>query len=117
MGYIHTIKDLTISSVIKNWGQLQTQSTALVKDGQGALTLTAANTYAGGTYLDSGTLVVGASSGAPGISAVMLNGGTLTSSLASVTIPAIIAGVGPQTIVRPLVALLEASARSPPPAN
>jgi fibronectin-binding autotransporter adhesin len=81
---------LTQSTLISGAG-------SLIKDGTDALTLTGANTYAGNTTLNAGTLVVGNNS-ALGTGAVALNSGTLTSSANSSNDPlitnAIIAGGG-----------------------
>ena len=63
-GYIHTISNLTINSVIPNAGNPPAgASTRLIKDGPGTLTLTAVNTYSLGTILNAGTLMIANSSG------------------------------------------------------
>jgi fibronectin-binding autotransporter adhesin len=54
-------------------------SLALTKDGTGALTLSGASTYSGGTTLNSGKLTV-ANSEAIGTGALTLNGGTLSNA-------------------------------------
>jgi autotransporter-associated beta strand protein len=51
--------DLTVSGVIS--GGIVGVTTALTKTGAGALTLTAANTYAGNTYIKAGSLFVSGS--------------------------------------------------------
>ncbi|MBW8782917.1 MAG: autotransporter-associated beta strand repeat-containing protein [Verrucomicrobia bacterium] len=65
---------LTISSVIGDNG-----TSSLTKSGAGTLTLSGANTYAGGTTINAGTVTVGNAS-AFGTSTVTLNGGTLTNN-------------------------------------
>jgi len=67
---------LTISAVIQSSGGTPL---SLVKQGSGTLTLSAANTYAGGTTVSGGTLAVSANSGATplGSGAVTMTGGTL----------------------------------------
>ena len=94
-GFIHVMNNsLTLGVPIAGSG---TTMTAVVKDGSGNLTLTASNTYLGGTYLDAGTLTLGAAAALSSQAPLYLNGGTLTSSV-STTLGEIIAGVGPHTI-------------------
>ena len=54
-GFIHTISDLTVGSAIVDVGTGGAIG-RLVKDGPGQLTLTGANTYSGGTFVNVGTL-------------------------------------------------------------
>lgn len=62
--------DLSIDVPVSNGG--------LVKEGNGTLQLTATNTYAGGTTVNAGTLVVSNTIGsATGFGAVTVNGGSL----------------------------------------
>ncbi len=61
--------DTQVSSVITNG--------ALIKAGAGVLSLTANNTYAGGTTINAGTLAIGPSGSLLSGSAVILGGGTL----------------------------------------
>ncbi len=69
---------------------------SLVKNGPGMLTLSAVNTYSGGTVLNSGVIVLGddtSNTGALGSGLVTLNGGTLrylnsTSNSESTSVPA-----------------------------
>ena len=57
---------------------IATGTGTLTKDGSGILTLSAANTYSGGTILSAGTLVLGNSSAlGPTTSSLTVNGGTL----------------------------------------
>ncbi len=67
---------LTVSGVVSG-----TATTAgLTKDGPGTLTLTGANTYAGGTTVAAGTLALGATGALPTASPVVLAGGTLATA-------------------------------------
>ncbi|MEE2951865.1 MAG: DUF4347 domain-containing protein [Pseudomonadota bacterium] len=61
---------ITISAPISGTG-------SLVKEGAGALTLSGANTYTGGTTLNAGTLTLGSGSALADSGAVMVAGGTL----------------------------------------
>ncbi len=67
----------------------------LFKTGAGTLTLTGANTYAGGTTINAGTLQAGAggAAGSPGTGAIVDNG-ALVYNLTSLTIGAPISGTG-----------------------
>jgi autotransporter-associated beta strand protein len=60
--------DLTLTGTVSNG--------TLVKAGPGVLSLNKANTYAGGTTVNAGTLVAGVAGGVPS-GAVTVNGGTL----------------------------------------
>jgi autotransporter-associated beta strand protein len=65
-----TVSEGTMTGTITGAGAM------LVKDGPGVLTLTAANTYAGGTWIHAGTLIVEHEDGL-GTGPVTVNGGTL----------------------------------------
>jgi autotransporter-associated beta strand protein len=68
-------------------GLLAGATGSLIKASSGTLTLSAANTYGGGTTVNLGTLIVG-NAGALGTGAVTVNGGTLdlnTTNIAQVT--------------------------------
>ena len=73
---------VTINSVIANNGA--GNLTKLVKSGAGALTLTAANTYSGGTVVDQGTVTINATAGAGTVviptGGITLNNANLTMS-------------------------------------
>jgi fibronectin-binding autotransporter adhesin len=58
---------------------------ALTKNGSGTLVLSASNTYAGGTTLNNGVLVLNNNS-ALGSASLTINGGTLDSTVAGVTL-------------------------------
>ena len=77
---------ITIHSVIKDSG-IGTATTSLVKAGATGLTLTAANTYTGGTVVNQGTLTITATAGAGTIvipaGGITLNNASLTSSNAN----------------------------------
>ncbi|MCW6507581.1 autotransporter outer membrane beta-barrel domain-containing protein [Lichenifustis flavocetrariae] len=68
-------------------GTLQDGATALTltKDGTGALTLSGANTYSGGTFLDSGEIVVGSGT-ALGTGLLSMAGGTTLGFADSLTL-------------------------------
>ncbi len=68
---------LTIASIIAD----NTTATALTKAGPGLLVLSGPNTYTGGTYIDGGSVVVGADSNLGGNGTITLNGGTLRPSV------------------------------------
>lgn len=77
----HNQNTVTIHSVIANNGL--GNLTRLVKSGAGGLTLTAANTYTGGTIVDQGTLTINATAGAGTIvipGDLILNNANLTMS-------------------------------------
>jgi len=100
-GFIHTIKDLTINSVIQNYGSDMLHESGLVKDGPGTLTLTASNTYSFTTTVNAGTLNLANPNGSAKTIAggLVLNGGTLTTTGSLQTIGGgIAAGFGPNTI-------------------
>jgi len=83
----------TINSAITGSGM------ALVKSGGGTITSAGTNTYTGGTYVDQGTLTLGAT-GTLGSGGIFVNGGTLTQA-AGGTIPSqavTIAGAGTLTL-------------------
>lgn len=71
---------LTIAGVIANESHTVTTASALIKTGSGTLVLSAVNTYAGGTYLNGGTLEAGIASAT----------GTLTSGAAALANPFVI---------------------------
>ena len=88
-GFIHTLNNLTLNAPIIDTVPTGTSftPTAVVKDGQGNLTITASQSYSGGTYLNAGTLTLAVgNSGSPtfvnGVNAVaiILHGGTLTTA-------------------------------------
>ena len=58
---------------------------SVTKDGLGALVLTAANTYAGGTVLNAGTLTVNGAQ-ALGLGNVVVNGGILNADPQSINV-------------------------------
>jgi fibronectin-binding autotransporter adhesin len=71
-------ESFTLSSVVSDTGG---NANSLLKTGAGTVTLTANNTYTGGTTINSGTLEVSGASGAlSATSAVNINGGTLSLS-------------------------------------
>jgi filamentous hemagglutinin family protein len=61
-------------------------SLALVKEGTGQLTLSAANTYSGGTTINSGAKVIVANNAALGVGDLHLYGGTLQAGASAVTL-------------------------------
>ena len=70
---------LTISAILGNSGA---NATALTKSGSSTLTLSGANTYTGGTYINAGTVSIGGDGNLGGTSsAVYLNGGTLANTV------------------------------------
>ena len=62
-----------------NTGAIATSTGGLTKDGSGTLTLSAANTYSGGTTLNTGTLNINNAS-AIGSGTLTINGGTLNNT-------------------------------------
>jgi autotransporter-associated beta strand protein len=71
-------RDMAFSGLIEGYGTLAAR---LQKVGKGALTLTDANTYTGGTQISGGTLVANNSSGsATGTGPLQINNGTLAGS-------------------------------------
>ena len=73
---------ITISAVIKN---SSAGMSSLVFSGAGQLTLTGANSYTGGTVLNSGTLNIGSSSALGASGTFTINGGTINNTVASPT--------------------------------
>jgi fibronectin-binding autotransporter adhesin len=71
------VNDLDVTGVVSNGG--------IIKNGLGALRLGAANTYAGGTTINAGTILIGHDS-ALGIGLLTVNGGTLQADGAARTI-------------------------------
>ncbi len=69
----------SFSGTIADGGALNLTGASLTKIGTGTLTLTGANTYSGGTVLDSGALAFG-NSQALGLGSVSVNDGTLESA-------------------------------------
>src|SRR5579862_2450214 len=67
---------ITINNIISNNGST---ASALTSTGTSTVILAGANTYSGGTFLDSGTLAVGNAT-ALGSGTLTMNGGTLTSA-------------------------------------
>jgi fibronectin-binding autotransporter adhesin len=61
---------VTVASTIGGLGSLQ-------QAGTGTLTLSGNNSYSGGTTVSAGTLTLGADDALPGVSSVVVNGGTL----------------------------------------
>ncbi len=89
---------LTITAPIANNGS---QAVALVKTGSNTLLLdTTANTYTGGTFLNSGTITAQniASLGAAA-NTLNLNGGTLTLNVSSTSATAALGGFGQNVVV------------------
>jgi autotransporter-associated beta strand protein len=88
----NTANTLTIGSIIAN----NTSATALTKSGAGQLILTGANTYTGSTFINGGTLQVGAGSTAGALgSGSMTDDGTVSFDLSSTyTQSAAISGTG-----------------------
>jgi fibronectin-binding autotransporter adhesin len=85
--------DLALANTTNTWtvnpgltmdvsGAISGTSAAITKNGTGTLTLSAANTYSGGTTLNSGTLIVGGGE-AIGTGTLTLNGGTLRTDTAA----------------------------------
>jgi autotransporter-associated beta strand protein len=70
---------LTVASLISGTG-------ALTQAGAGNLTLTAGNTYSGGTIINSGTLTLGATGVLASSSAITLNGGALWASVTNIAL-------------------------------
>jgi autotransporter-associated beta strand protein len=68
--------------ILNSSGGFGISSGSLVKNGGGKLTINNANTYAGGTTVSSGTLVLG-NANAIGTGLLTLNGGNLDSSVAN----------------------------------
>jgi len=74
---VNNAAGLTINSVITNNG---TGAVALTKSGSSTLTVSAVNTYTGGTTLNAGTLSFGTTSATIGTGPLTINGGTITSA-------------------------------------
>jgi autotransporter-associated beta strand protein len=98
---------LTIGAVIGN-NAADSQAVSLTKAGTGSLTLSGANTYSGGTFINSGTLIIGASStptsgtvisGPLGTGTVTLAGGTLSGGSARTIANAIFAAAGTSSTI------------------
>ncbi|MCI0335305.1 MAG: autotransporter-associated beta strand repeat-containing protein [Planctomycetes bacterium] len=77
------LNDLNVTGVVSNGG--------IIKNGPGALRLGAANTYAGGTTLNDGTILIGHNA-ALGTGQLTGNGGTLQSDGAARTIANAVTG-------------------------
>ncbi|MFD0893920.1 autotransporter-associated beta strand repeat-containing protein [Luteolibacter ambystomatis] len=71
-----------------------TSAISLVKSGAGTFTVTAANTYSGGTTISGGILQVGGSAGALGAGAVVNNANLTLARTATFTFPNAISGSG-----------------------
>ncbi|MEN9667608.1 MAG: hypothetical protein RLZZ326_3971, partial [Planctomycetota bacterium] len=69
-GSSYELQSGTVSAILAG-------SATLVKTGSGTVTLSAVNTYTGGTTITAGTLALGASNVLPDTGAVTVNGGTL----------------------------------------
>lgn len=74
-----------------------TSAISLVKSGAGTFTVTAANTYNGGTTINGGTLQVGGTAGALGAGAVVNNANLTLARTATFTFPNAISGTGSVT--------------------
>jgi fibronectin-binding autotransporter adhesin len=87
--------EVTLSGILKGTG-------GLAKAGAGTLLLTGANTYAGGTTVNSGTLRIGngGASGSVGTGAVLIAAGAslIYSRTDSLTVPGTISGTGAVSI-------------------
>lgn len=74
----------TLNYTIGSTGGFGISAGSLAKNGSGSVTITAANTYAGGTTLNAGTLNIGnASALGAAASAFTINGGTLDNAAGS----------------------------------
>ena len=71
------------------FGGALTGAGSLTKVGDGTLTLTGANAYAGATTIEAGTLALGADGALPAGSAVVFNGGALASGSFTNTLGAV----------------------------
>lgn len=77
----------TFSGILGGSSAGQGQNIALTKVGSGTLTLSGANTFTGGTTLSAGTLQLGsATTLSSSTGTITVNGGTLSSSVASTTL-------------------------------
>ncbi len=74
--------NITKDYVLNSTGSFGISSGSLVKNGAGKLTINNANTYAGGTTVNAGTLVLG-NANAIGTGLLTLNGGNLDSSVSN----------------------------------
>jgi autotransporter-associated beta strand protein len=72
--------DLNVTAVLANWLDVATNHGVLIKTGAGTMTLSATNTYTGGTRIENGTLAMGANNPLPNspvtIGAATLDAGT-----------------------------------------
>ena len=83
-GTLSNIGDLTVGAGTFS-GVISGTGGSLVKNSPGTLTLSGANTYTGGTTLDSGTLAAG-NNAAFGPGPLTINGGTLAASGGAITL-------------------------------
>lgn len=86
---LNTASDTVLSGQLKNATTAPSGGGRLIKDGAGLLTLSAANSYTGGTELRAGTLAA-AANGALGSGALQVNGGVLQLAATTQTV----AGLG-----------------------
>lgn len=81
-GTVSMIANCTVtidSNTLTVGGAISGSGYSLTKAGEGALVLSGANTYSGGTILKAGTLTFAAANVLPSAGAVTFNGGTLSS--------------------------------------
>ena len=81
------------AAVALSLGAITGGSNGLIKDGSGALLLTAADIYSGGTTIDAGTVVLG-DAAALGTGGLTMTGGTLDLNAHSITV-ASLSGTAP----------------------
>ena len=86
---LNTASDTVLSGQLKNATTAPSGGGRLIKDGAGRLTLSAANSYTGGTELRAGTLAASAN-GALGSGTLQVNGGVLQLAATTQTV----AGLG-----------------------